>query len=109
MYSEIIIAGIAALLIGGGFAYSKYKNHQIDEYREQNRELAMEKAAAEMEASKAKDEARAVDAARDLTERIYQAAMSRKEAEKGSDTPLSEEDRKIAKDIMDNDSGGIVS
>ena len=69
----------------------------------------MEKAAAEMEASKAKDEARAVDAAKDLTERVYQAAMSRKEAEKGSDTPLSEEDRKIAKDIMDNDSGGIVS
>lgn len=101
---NLILFGIIAVILGGGFAYTKYKNHQIDSYRKQNRELARDKADAEMAAKKAEDEGRAKDAAMDLRERVYQAAMKRKDNAGGSDTPLSKEDRDAAKAVMDNHS-----
>ena len=97
----VSIFTVVALMLGG-FGYVKYKNHQIAKYREQNNELARDKAIAEMEAMKESQKAEASEAARTFQDKAYRAVLNKKKAEKGSDTPLSEEDRKIAKEIMDN-------
>lgn len=98
------LLGIIALVIGGGFIYVKAKNHQIEKFREQNSELKKESYISDMEKLKAMQKAAASDAAKKAEGRIYEAVLDRKEAGSYSDTPLSEEDMKDAKDIMSHHS-----
>lgn len=97
------ILGLIAAILGSGWIYTSHKNRQIRKYEQQNRDLAEENAKTKAEKSKSEQKADSVKAASDLNSRIYKAILERKEAERNESTAeLSEEDRKSAKDIMDD-------
>ena len=96
------ILGIIAVILGGGWAYSSHKNRQIRQYEEKNRELARESAEAVYAETKARQKSNVSDAGKNLQAQAYNAVLNQKKSSTDSSTPLSEEDRKLAKDIMDN-------
>ena len=102
MADFIWIIGAIAAVLGGGFFYSRYKNHQISILEKRNKELSDANAVAENEVNKAEQKAKAADASRDLADSIYRAVEENTKKAEDSDTPLSSEDMRIAKDIMDN-------
>lgn len=102
MNSLIWIFGVIIFFLGGGWAYSSYKNRQIRKYEKQNKDLAFSKAVSDADKRNAEQKADAAVAAKRLQERTYRAMMGSRRTETASSTPLSEEDRKLAKAIMDN-------
>ena len=102
MDNLLFIAGIIIAALGGGFAYSRYKNHQISQLEKQAKDLSEKKARAEYGRISAEKRADAAEASRDFERKVHEAIADRKETAADSDTPLSDEDMRIAKDIMDN-------
>ena len=97
------VIGLIIAVLGSGFVYSKVKNHKIGKLEEQNRELAYGKAISDAERVKAEQKAEAAEAGSELQRKAYEAVSAAdRKADTESDTPLSEEDKRLAKDIMDN-------
>ena len=97
------IIGLLIAVLGSGFVYTRFKNRQIDRLEKQNKELARSEANTIAEKRKSDQKAEAAEAGKTLQEKAYEAVIASKaRSDASSDTPLSEEDRKIAKDIMSN-------
>lgn len=99
-----LVAGIAAVIFGVFGITVFAKNRKIAQMEKDNRQMAYDKAKAEIEAIKESQRADAADAGKDLNTSIAKAVIgSQKESYKGTGSELSEEDRKNAENIMSRD------